>query len=270
MTRPFARMLATAALTLCLAPAAFAQDDDDSVLKPAEPDFTLASLPTNLRLPQFKSEFRVTHRFQGPLDENGIGDLWGIDAGAQIGLEYRFGVIKNGQIGFYRTSDKTIDLFAQYGVLRQGQTASRPIDFSVAYSIEGTNNFQDSYSPSIGLLVSRRLGEYAALYLEPYWVNNSNPDPTELVDHNDTFMIGIGGRFRVRPTVYVVAEVTPRVSGFKPNTNQATFGIEKRAGGHMFQLNVSNGFATMPASIARGALSNDHWYLGFNITRKFY
>jgi hypothetical protein len=26
----------------------------------------------------------------------------------------------------------------------------------------------------------------------------------------------------------------------------------------------------MPASIARGALSNDHWYLGFNITRKFY
>src|SRR3954465_2856453 len=152
-------MLATAALTLCLAPAAFAQDDDDSVLKPAEPDFTLASLPTNLRLPQFKSEFRVPHRFQGPLDENGIGDLWGVDAGAQIGLEYRFGVIKNGQIGFYRTSDKTIDLFAQYSVTRQ-EHGALPLDISAAFAIEGTNNFQDSYSPSLGAIISRRFGDH--------------------------------------------------------------------------------------------------------------
>ena len=33
------------------------------MIKPAEPDFTLISLPTALRLPQFKSAFRVTHRF---------------------------------------------------------------------------------------------------------------------------------------------------------------------------------------------------------------
>ena len=120
MTRSLARLLTAAALTLCLAPAAFAQDDDDpAVLKPAEPDYTLGALPTNLRLPKYKSAFRVTHRFLGPLDENGIGDLWGMDVGAQIGLEYRFGIIKNGQIGFYRTSDKTIDLFSQYSVTRQ-------------------------------------------------------------------------------------------------------------------------------------------------------
>src|SRR5712671_3288859 len=38
-------------------------DDDDTTIKPAEPDFTLVSLPTSLRLPQFKGAFRVTHRF---------------------------------------------------------------------------------------------------------------------------------------------------------------------------------------------------------------
>ena len=102
------------------------------------------------------------------------------------------------------------------------------------------------------------------------WVNNSNAQPQELVEDNDTIIMGIGGRFRIRPTVYLVAEVTPRLSGYQPNTNQATFAIEKRAGGHMFQLNFSNGFATMPASLARGAYSNDHWYMGFNLARKFY
>jgi hypothetical protein len=270
VTRSLSRLFAAAALTLCLAPAAFAQDDDDpAVLKPAEPDFTLGSLPTNLRLPVYKSAFRVTHRFLGPLDENGIGDLWGMDVGAQIGLEYRFGIIKNGQIGFYRTSDKTIDLFSQYSLTRQ-EHGALPLDISAAFAIEGTNNFQDSYSPSLGAIISRRFGDHGALYLTPTWVNNSNAEPQEFVDHNDTFIMGIGGRVRIRPTVYLMAEVTPRLSGYKPNTNQATFAIEKRAGGHMFQLNFSNGFATMPASLARGAYSNDHWYMGFNLTRKFF
>ncbi|HUR35791.1 MAG TPA: DUF5777 family beta-barrel protein [Vicinamibacterales bacterium] len=268
MTRSFVRVLAAMTLSLCLAPAAFAQDDDDAVLKPAEPDFTLVGLPTSLRLPQFKSAFRVTHRFQGPLKDSGLGDLFGMDNGAQIGLEYRFGIIRNGQIGFYRTSDKTIDLFGEYGVLRQG--ASSPLDVSAVVAVEGTNNFQDSYSPSVGVVISRRIGDVAALYVEPFWVNNTNALPAEVVDDNDTVMVGIGGRFRIRPTVYLVAEVTPRVSGFTPNSNQASFAVEKRAGGHVFQLNVSNGFATTPASLGRGAFGTDNWYLGFNLSRKFY
>ena len=54
-------------LLIVCSSSAFAQDDD-TVLQPAQPDFTLAALPTSLRLPQFKSAFRVTHRFTRPLD----------------------------------------------------------------------------------------------------------------------------------------------------------------------------------------------------------
>lgn len=267
MSRLFFRLIAATALTLSLAPAALAQDDDDAVLKPAEPDFTLVGLPTNLRLPQFRSAFRVTHRFEGPLKDSGIGDLFGMDAGARIGLEYRFGVIRNGQVGFYRTSDKTIQLFGEYGLLRQSRSG---VELTALASIEGTDNFQDSYTPVLGAIVSRRIAEHAAFYVEPMWVNNSNALPGELVDDNDTVMVGLGTRIRVRPTVYVVAEVTPRVSGFKPGSHQTNFGIEKRAGGHMFQLNIGNGDASTPGQIARGAFSNDNWYLGFNLSRKFY
>lgn len=266
MTRSFVRLLAAASLVLGLTPAAFAQDDD-TVLKPAEPDFTVASLGTNMRLPQGKLTFRLTHRFEGPLNDSGIGDLFGLDAGAQMGLEFRYGLIKRGQIGFYRTNDRTIEMFGQYSLLQQG---TFPFDVSARVGVEGTNNFKDSYSPSVTAIVSRRIGEVAAVYVEPMWVNNTNTLPKALVDHNDSFNVGIGARVRVRPTVYVIGEVTPRAGGYKPNSNQMTFGVEKRAGGHMFQLNVSNGFATMPASLSRGAISTDHWYLGFNLARKFY
>jgi hypothetical protein len=259
-------VLAVAALTIGLAPAAFAQDDDDSVLNPLEPDVTVASLATNMRLPKWKSDFRLTHRFEGPLGNNGPGALFGLDEGAQVGIEFRLGVIKGGQVGFYRTTDKTIQFFGEYAVLRQ---AKHGLDISALVGVEGTNNFKDSYSPSVGAVISRKVGSVAALYVEPVLVNNSNPLPKALVNHNNTVIVGIGARVRIRPTVYLVGEVTPR-AGYAPNKNQTTFGIEKRAGGHMFQLNVSNGFATMPASLARGAHDTKNWYLGFNLGRKFY
>src|SRR2546429_2453908 len=152
------------------------QDDDAAVFKPAQPDFTLIGLPTGLRLPKFKSAFRVTHRFTRPLGEGDfgdlVGDLFGIDAGAVIGLEYRFGIVKNGQIGIHRTSDKTIEFFGQYGVVRQDR--GLPVDASVLVSIEGTNNFQDEYSPTIGVILSRTIGEQAAFYAEPIFAHHTN------------------------------------------------------------------------------------------------
>jgi len=252
--------------------AANAQSDpDDAVLRLAEPDFTLIGLPTGLRLPQFGSAFRVTHRFTRRLNGDDFGDvagdLFGIDSGAQIGLEYRYGLVRNGQIGIHRTSNKTIEFFGQYGVLRQGD--HRPVDVSALLAIEGTNNFRDSYSPSIGAIVSHTFGNVAAVYVEPIWINNTNPLPRQLVDNNNTFMVGIGARVRIRPTVYLVGEGAPR-SGYKPGTTHASFGIEKRAGGHMFQLNFSDGFGTTPAQIARGGPIEKDWFLGFNISRKFF
>jgi hypothetical protein len=133
----------------------FAQNDD-AALNIAEPDFTLVNLPTSLRLPSMKSAFRVTHRFVRPLkcgecEDNLLEDLFGIDNGAAIGLEFRFGIV---------------------------------------------------------------------------------PD--------------------------------------KPDTMFGSYAIEKRAGGHVFQLNFSDYFGTTMRQLAQGAPDGDHWYMGFNISRKFF
>ncbi len=280
MTRPFTIRLSLVLLAAFLfAPASFAQQTDDAALKLAEPDFTLIGLPTALRLPKYGSAFRVTHRFTRALGSGDFGDLaadlFGLDSGAQIGLEYRFGIVPNGQIGLHRTSDRTTEFFAEYGVMRQGP--GRPFEVMAIATIEGPDNFKDAKSPSLGAIVSRRIGDVAAFYVEPIWVNNSNPLPKEVVDHNDTFMIGLAARIRVRPTVYLVGEVSPRVSGYKQGVTHGGFAIEKRAGGHQFQLNFSDAFGTTMGQIARGGPvgpnqddSGHNWYMGFNISRKFF
>ena len=265
-------ILLALAFALVTVPASAQDDDPDRDFSISQPDFTLVALPTTLRLPRFKSAFRVTHRFGRPLGDGDLGDLagdlFGLDSGAQIGLEYRFGVMRGLEAGIHRTSNKTIEFFSQYNLWQQGE--SRPLGIGVLASIDGTNNFQDSYSPALGIAISRTLGSRGAVYFEPIWVNNSNPEPEELVDENNTFVIGLGARVRIRPTVYLVGEIVPRVAGYDPGVNHGTFAIEKRAGGHTFQLNFSNSFATTMGQLARGGFTNDDWYLGFNISRKFF
>jgi hypothetical protein len=273
------RTLFALLLSVLAAPAAWAQaqppaveeEDPDLEVNVSQPDFNLAALPTNLRLPRGKFAFRVTHRFSRPLGDGDFSDLladfFGFDSGAQIGLELRYGLFRGAQVGINRTSDRTIQFFSQYDLKSQ---ESFPVGIGIWGSIDGTNNFSDSYSPAIGAVVSRELGRHGAVYAHPIWVNNTNPEPSEIVDDNSAFIIGVGTRLRIRPTVYVTAEAAPRVGGYAPGDALLSFGIEKRVGGHAFQLNFSNGFGTTMGQIARGGTSNDDWYIGFNISRKFY
>jgi hypothetical protein len=269
-----ARLVLALAFALACAPASFAQDQDsgDDVLKPAEPDFTLIGLPTALRVPKFKSAFRVTHRFTRALGEGDFGDLagdlFGIDAGAVIGLEYRFGLLPGGQIGIRRTNDRAIELFGAYALFRQDRGS--PLEIAVIGAVEGADNFSDDKSPSLGGVFSRRIGGHAAFYVEPIWVYSADNLPTPGVQHDGTFMIGLGTRIRIRPTVYLVAEASPRVSGPERGATHGGFAIEKRAGGHVFQLNFSDSFGTTMRQISRGGFRATDWYMGFNISRKFF
>ena len=244
-------------------------DDPDLDARPAQPDFTIVNLPTTLRLPRFKSAFRVTHRFTRPLGQGDFGDLlsdaFGIDGGAQIGLEVRYGLFTGTQVGVHRTSDRTIQIFGQHSFLNERDGA--PVGVDALITLEGENNLREHHQGGFGMLVSRKVARRAALYAEPIVIVNSSGFETGA---NSTFLVGLGARYRLRPSTYVFAEISPRLAGYDPGVNQISFGVEGRAGGHLFQLNFSNGFGTEYAQLARGATNADDWYLGFNITRKFF
>ena len=167
-------------------------------------------------MPRMKSAFRVTHRFTRSLRQGDFGslasDFFGIDSGAAIGLEYRFGLMRGADLGIRRTNDRTIEFEAEYNLLTQVRNA-KPIGLSAFASIDGTNNFRDSYSPALGVVLSRTLGRAGTVYVDPIWVNNSNPLPSVLADNNDSFLLGLGTRLRIRPSLYLVGEIVPRVVG---------------------------------------------------------
>jgi hypothetical protein len=244
-------------------------DDDDAVLDPAEPDFTIVNLPTTMPLPLHKSNFRLTHRFNGNL-RNGTfaenaSNLFGLDQGATIGFEYRFAPVRHVQLAAYRSSfDKTIQLYGKYDAIRQ--RGSMPVSISALVSVEGTNNFQEHYAPAIGVVVSRLVAGRVAAYATPIWVHNT---AAALDRDENTFLLGLGGRARIHHTTYVVAEVTPRLSGYAPDQVEYGFGLEQRVGGHTFVLTFTNTFASTFGQLARGGPA-DALYLGFNLGRKFF
>ena len=244
-------------------------DNDDAELVLAEPDFRVLNLPSTLRLPRHGSAFQLTHRFNGNLRQGSFtenaSNLFGLDQGAAVGFEYRFGVARHLQAVAYRTAiDKTFQFYGKYDAVRQ--TDSVPVSLSALVSVEGADNFQEHYSPAFGVTVSRMVADRLAVYATPVWVHNT---AGILNIDRDTFFVGLGGRVRVSATVYLVGEVAPRASGYRPDKAAYGLAVEKRAGGHLFQLNVNNGQGTTFGQLARGGFS-DSLYLGFNLARKFF
>ena len=251
------------------------------------PTSTSSRLPTNLRLPKHKLDFRLTHRFARGLSEGSFGDLasdfFGFDGGAQIGFGLRFGLFRGNQVAVYRTSDRTIQVSDQQELLREGRS---PVGLSVVASVEGLNNFGLSsapegatlheFSPSVALVVSRRLGTRAALYVVPSWVGNTRITPSAPGDEDWTLVLGLGARLRLTKTMALVGEIHPRLAGYAGDLGSgdpaslASFGVEWRVGGHAFQINFSNDLGTTPAQVARGQQGIEDWFIGFNLTRKFY
>lgn len=251
-------------------PAQTPERDPDLQFDPLQPDFTVIAVPTTLRLPNGKAAFRVTHRFTRPLNEGSAGELlenfFGLDSGARIGLEFRYGLLPGTQIGIHRTSARTIQIFGQRSILSERHGA--PIGLDAIVTLEGENNLRQQRQSAIGAIVSRSPGMRATLYAEPIWVVNANPD--DAGDDNGTLLVGLGARVQLSRAVYVSVESSPRIAGFRPGAGQISFALERRAGGHLFQLSVSNGFGTTLGQLARGAADRDNWFIGFYIARKFY
>jgi hypothetical protein len=254
---------------------------------PTQIDLNLINLPTTMSIARHKGYFRLTHRFAADLRRGNFGelasDLFTIDRGAIIGLEYRFAITGNLHAGIHRSLlSKTIQTFARWDALKQGD--SLPISLSITGSYEGLNNLRERQQPGVAVTVSRTFGDRLALYATPAFVADTHAvdfiaghddhdhdvglEEDEHSDHQDTWFAGMGGRLRFSHSGYVTAEYTPRLHGYDPNRGEWGVGIEKRTGGHTLQLNITNSFGTTLGQLARGGSPHDV-YLGFNITRRF-
>ena len=234
----------------------------------------------------FNGNFRLTHRFARDLREGDFGslaaDLFSLDNGAVIGLEYRFGITSRLHAGVHRTIlSKTIQFFGRFDGWGQGEAL--PFSLSVIGSVEGLNNMRGNHQPAVAAVLSRTIGSRLALYAMPTVVGNTRAadfltghdhghdvggEVDEHSTHEHTAMVGLGTRVRVRPTIFVSAEAAPRLAGHDPGRAMWAVSVEKKTGGHTLALALTDSFGTTFGQLARGGSDHDV-YLGFNVTRRF-
>ena len=266
-----------------------------------EPDFTTVNLPTTLRLPQVQKLVPDHPPFRADSERPEFREAGrrSVRPGQRRADRPRIPVRVDARASSGHLPQQHQDDSVLRPVRRDEAERVRPFYGEPVRRIEGLNNFHrgdvvdeedNAYATAISGILSRTIGSRGALYLQPAYIIHSNTYSTagcfEHIEHghdipgcvdatttgieSDTLLVGLSGRMRMTQGVYVVGSWTPRASGFRPGVSIKTFGIEKRLRGHVFQLNVSNSLGTTMAEMARGATNNRDWFLGFNMSRKFY
>ncbi len=229
-------------------------------------------------------DFRIHHHF-GPFN-SGAYDFWGIDGGASIRLGLEYSYDGRLQIGLGRTSyEKQLDGFLKYRLLRQSKSGSMPISvtlFSGAYQnglkglkIGGLDKFKyasDRFSFVHQVIIARKIDDKLSLQITPTMVHYNLVE--NLTDNNDSYFLGISGRYKVSNRTAITYEY-----GARMDNNTATkyydsmgIGLDIETGGHVFQMFLTNSFGmTENQTFAR---TNTSWAdrgfrLGFNVSRMF-
>jgi hypothetical protein len=236
-------------------------------------------------------------------------DLLGLDSSSVSSFGVFYGITDHLYASAYRSPlcqpgiCKTIELGLGYHLL--DEAGRSPVALSVQASIDGENNFTERYTENIQAMVARSVTKYAHVFFSPAVHINSNgqgrfnprssdffpPQPLadafRLGQHTGSFGFGADGR--IRPSVSLIFEFTPRVGfkqgnavpvfdpsfthiiGFKNQTEpEIGFGIEKRIGRHSFTLTFSNTQATTTNRYNSSTLdlSPSHFVIGFNLFRR--
>lgn len=275
-------------------------------------DYRLINVPTPKRVLQGSVNLYFTHRFAQPVRPLGQSDqdLLGLDSFAVSSFGVFYGITDKLYVSAYRSPIcqpglcKTIEFGIGYHLL--DERGRSPVALSTYASVEGDDNFKDDYTYNLQLMVARSATKYVHLFFSPAVHLNANRErrfdpraedffPREpLADQFNQDQhgasLGFGASARIRPTISLMFEYTPRV-GFKlgqveairaPGTNRITgfrneseaelgFGVEKDVGRHTFSLTFSN---TQTTTTSRYNSSNlvlppGRFMIGFNLYRRF-
>lgn len=228
-------------------------------------------------------EFRISHRF-GKMN-TGFDQLWGLDQSI-IFLALEYGVTDWLELGYGRTPmEKIYNGFVKVGLLHQSSgQKTMPVSLSYVGSMgisslpwsdqTRTNYFTSRMHYVNQLLIARKFSDAFSLQLTPVMLHR-NLVATAL-DNNDSYALGIGGRYKFTNRISINAEYfyvfRPAVN-VQPNyRNPISVGFDIETGGHVFQIMVSNSQGMIEKHYIfenDGDFSKGDIHLGFNISRVF-
>ena len=279
--------------------------------KPGD-DF-LFNVPTGRPVERHSLVINFSHRFpyEAVFTGPGRGDtLSGLDDFSVSSLGLRYGLTSKLSVFAYRSPSiigRPIELMGAYNFLDEHH--GNPVNAAFRFSVDGQNDFSSNFSENLELIVSRSLGRRAQLYAVPTYTIHQRPllsNPgASLADAMpnqpcsaplaagiapsfnarpcaDTFSLAAAISVDIRPTVALVAEVTPTLLNARElaiHRPEYAFGIQKKIWRHAFTLGLSNG----PGSIVslrggtRATLLQDPTadkpgglFVGFDLTRQLF
>ena len=150
------------------------------------------------------------------------GELFGLDNFALPSLGVRYGVTDKLSVSIFRSPTligRPIQLMAAYNILDEHH--EDPLNMAVRVSIEGQNNFRKNYTQNIEGIFSRSITRRAPVLCgSDFLVRRPAAGAGDVVFFPrtfpdlpgvNTFSIGVGAAYDIRPTVALVAEVIPTV-----------------------------------------------------------
>ena len=234
----------------------------------------LYSLPTGRPVDRHSLTIDFTHRFPYTPAFTGPalgGSLSGLDDFSLSSLGFRFGVTDKLSVSVYRSPTfiaRPLQFMAAYTLLNERNGA--PLNLAVRLSMQGMNNFSRNYTENLEGVISRSLESRAQLYLVPTLSLNNrilfqpngffSSQIPNLPGYN-TFSLGVGAAFDIRPSVALVAEVIPTLVNGRPleiHRPAFSFGIQKKIWRHSFTL----GFSTSPGTTVAQRAGTRASYLG--------
>jgi len=238
--------------------------------KPAFWGTRLINLPTTTAMEAKDVLFRISHRFYGPVDE-GYDTFFGLDSGANVFFSLGYGITDKLGISIGRAR-----LFSEWemglgwAVIEQGVTAGLPFSAAVHAGFdwvtqEGLGALKWNIQLSLSRQVSRRL---SVLAVPSFSTNTDFQD----LDPEGTFAMGLGCRYMIFEDFSIALEWIPVIAGYKDVQNGWGLGLEKKIGGHVFQVFVTNAFGLTSSQVVPGGdlrIGDFDFRVGFNIFRTF-
>ncbi len=232
----------------------------------------LINLPTSHSIGKGEVLFRISHRFL-PSVSDGYDFFYGLDGPAVMLLSLGYGLSDNFSLSLARARlYKEVELSMKWVLFRQHKAK---IPFSGALKIGGSlvtesqPDYVDKMKFNIQGILSYQLSDSLSFALVPAYSSNTNHwDPAS----EGTFALGTGGRFMIFNDFSIIWEWNPVLSGYKVDTHGWALGIEKKIGGHVFQVFVLNSAGLTSSQFISGGdlrLQDGDFRIGFNIFRLF-
>ena len=227
--------------------------------------------------------FSIKHSFG--IVSNGVEDLFGLDAAANIRFGFDYGITDWLSIGIGRSRfDKLYDGRFKLNAVRQRKDGSIPLEVAfignaAILTLKNGYDPMDRLSYMGGVILARKFSDRISLQVTPMFTHfNTVTIERDINDQiveeiNDIVALGVAGRVGLTERVSLLLEYIPVLGDRNDQTTDAisvSFDIE--TGGHVFQLFFTSSQSMTEQHVVarnRDDFLNGDIRFGFNVHRVF-